>query len=98
MKAGIACAGNWIVDVVHDIERWPSEGDLVRISAQSMGVGGGAANVCSDLISLGAGFPVAALGCIGDDEHAEVVLEHLRRLNIADSGLHRLPQTATAHT
>lgn len=98
MKAGIVCAGNWIVDVVHDIERWPSEGDLVRINAQSTGVGGGAANVCSDLVSLGAGFPVAALGCLGDDEHANVVLEHLHRLNIADSGLHRLSQTATAHT
>ena len=98
MKSGIVCAGNWIVDLVHRIERWPQEGDLVRIIEQSVGVGGGAANVCSDLVSLGARFPVTALGCLGDDAHALVVQQHLQRLGVSDAGLHRLAGTATAHT
>ena len=98
MRSGIVCAGNWIVDLVHRIERWPQEGDLVRIIEQSVGVGGGAANVCSDLVSLGARFPVTALGCLGDDAHAQVVQQHLQRLGVSDAGLHRLAGTATAHT
>ena len=32
-RRGIACAGNWILDIVHDIPVWPEKSDLVRIRA-----------------------------------------------------------------
>ena len=51
-RSGIICAGNWIVDLVHDVDRWPNESELVRIGTQARGVGGGAANVITTLASL----------------------------------------------
>ena len=48
-RSGVICAGNWIVDLVHDIDHWPAESNLTRISAQTRGIGGGAANVISSV-------------------------------------------------
>ena len=42
MRRGIACAGNWIVDIVHSIDNWPAKSDLVRITDEVEGTGGGA--------------------------------------------------------
>ncbi len=97
-RRGIACAGNWIVDIVHTITHWPNQGDLVRISRQAIGLGGGAANVLTDLHTLGADFPLAAIGCIGDDAYGGMVREHCRRLNVARDDLLTLVGTATAQS
>ena len=48
-QRGIVCAGNWIVDIIHDISQWPKKSDLVNITGQTVGVGGGAANVAFNL-------------------------------------------------
>ncbi len=44
-RSGIICAGNWIVDLIHDLDRWPNESELVRIGTQARGVGGGPVGV-----------------------------------------------------
>ena len=51
-RRGIACAGNWILDIVHDIPTWPEKSDLVRITAQKSGLGGGPANVAAGLVAM----------------------------------------------
>jgi sugar/nucleoside kinase (ribokinase family) len=77
---GIACAGNWIVDHVYVASHWPAKGDLARVGRPAVGVGGGAANVLTDLASLGARFPLAAVGCVGDDENRRLIAAHCARL------------------
>ncbi len=97
-RRGIICAGNWIVDLVHDVEHWPYEHDLVRINKQNTGIGGGAANVISDLTSLGADFPLLPVGKIGTDQYGDFVLAHCQQFNLSTEYLVRAKGTATAHT
>jgi sugar/nucleoside kinase (ribokinase family) len=97
-KGGIVCAGNFIVDRVHTLSYWPEQGNLAHIVHQDVGVGGGAANVVTDLASLGFSARLAAAGCIGADIDGEIVRTRLREAGIDVSGLRELPDRATAHT
>jgi len=97
-KGGIVCAGSWIVDLVHDIEHWPREQDLVRIDNQYTGIGGGAANVISDLRSLGVAIPLTPVGKIGKDRYGDIALEHCRNFDLSTEYMVRVDETPTAHT
>ena len=65
--SGIVCAGNWILDIVHVIDRWPGESELVTIGQEVEGIGGGAANVLLALQAMGVGVPLYAMGLLGRD-------------------------------
>lgn len=95
---GIVCAGNWIVDIVHSIDHWPNQNDLARISHATQGVGGGAANVITNLAELSPDLPLFPVGCIGHDDYGRFVLEHCKQLGIDISHLTQLPDIETAHT
>jgi len=97
-RRGVICAGNWIVDIVHEIDRWPNESELVRIGGQTRGVGGGAANVVMALAKLETGLPLFPVGAIGDDEHGAFIIEECRALGLSVSGLVSKTGVATAHT
>ncbi len=97
-RRGIACAGNWIVDIVHTIEAWPAKSDLVRILDEVEGTGGGAANVMLSLAAFQAGLPLWAMGLVGVDRHAATVRWAVTG---ARAGLNHLAETdraPTAHT
>ena len=97
-RSGIICAGNWIVDLVHDVDRWPNESELVRIGTQARGVGGGAANVIATLAKLETGLSLYPMGAIGKDEYGEFILNECRFLGLPTSGLKSKAGVATAHT
>tara|TARA_R110002094_G_scaffold35070_12_gene47656 strand:- start:2942 stop:3979 length:1038 start_codon:yes stop_codon:yes gene_type:complete len=97
-QAGIVCAGNWIVDMVLTIDHWPQKNDLARIEAADHGIGGGAANVFTNLAGLRPDLPLIPVGCIGDDAYAEVVLHHCKSLGADTASLKRIANVATAHT
>lgn len=97
-RSGFICAGNWIVDLVHDIDRWPNESELCRIGAQTRGIGGGAANVIAALAKLETGLPLFPMGAIGDDEPGGYIVEECRRMGLPTTGLAVKPGIATAHT
>ena len=97
-RSGIICAGNWIVDLVHDVDRWPNESELVRIGTQARGVGGGAANVITTLAKLETGLSLYPMGAIGKDEYGEFILNECRLLGLPTSGLKSKAGVATAHT
>lgn len=97
-RRGIACAGNWIVDIVHTIEAWPQKSDLVRIKAEAEGTGGGAANVLLALAAFRTGLPLYALGLIGTDRHAETVRAAVRAAGADATGLKHSDRAPTAHT
>lgn len=98
MKRGIACAGNWIVDIVHTIEAWPQKSDLVRIKAEAEGTGGGAANVLLALAAFRTGLPLYALGLVGTDRHAETVRAAVRAAGADLTGFKSTDRAPTAHT
>ncbi|MEM6634695.1 MAG: carbohydrate kinase family protein [Pseudomonadota bacterium] len=97
-RSGIICAGNWIVDLVHDIEHWPAESDLVRIGPQTRGIGGGAANVIAALARFDTGIPLWPMGAVGDDDYGAFILDECRALGLPTSQLHEKAGIATAHT
>lgn len=95
---GIVCAGNWIVDIIHDIPAWPSKSDLVGISNQTVGVGGGAANVTFDLAALNVDYPVYPVGLLGQDTHGETVLQFCHEAGLPVDNLCSVASLSTAHT
>ena len=68
MKKGIIGAGNWIIDKVKTIDRWPNEGELCNILSQQKAGGGGPCNVLFDLAALKSGIPLYAAGMVGSDD------------------------------
>lgn len=97
-RSGIVCAGNWIVDIVHDIPAWPEISDLVVISHESIGIGGGAANVALNLAALEVDYPIVPMGLLGVDEHGETVIRICREAGLSVDGLARMDGVSTAHT
>ncbi len=84
MSRGIIGAGNWIVDKVKMISRWPGEGELCNILSQESGWGGGPCNVLFDLAALGTDIPLYAAGVLGKDVEGEQLLQQIRNRNIDD--------------
>lgn len=97
-RGGIVCVGNFIVDRIHTLSYWPEQGSLAHILHQDMGVGGGAANVVTDLASLGFPGRLSVAGALGDDRDGDFVRQRHAALGIDVTGLRTLPGHATAHT
>ena len=79
---GIIAAGNWIVDKVKMVDRWPGEGELCNILSQTSGWGGGPCNVLFDLAALGGRAPLYAVGVLGRDTEGEQLLWQTRERGI----------------
>jgi sugar/nucleoside kinase (ribokinase family) len=97
-RAGITCAGNWIVDRVKVLDRLPGRGMLGTILSETPGTGGAAFNVLADLARLGAPFPLSGLGVVGLDSDGEFVLRRCRDLGLDVAGLVRTDRAATSYT
>ena len=78
MKSGIVCAGNWVIDKVKLIDRFPEEGTLCNISSQIRSTGGGPANVSFDIAAMDPALPLFAAGRIGKDEDGQFVLDEIK--------------------
>jgi len=79
MKKGIAIAGNMIVDMLYPTNGLPGPGELVTITGDvSRSTGGCLCNDIIDLAVLDPTLPLTALGCVGNDEAGDFVLDRLR--------------------
>jgi sugar/nucleoside kinase (ribokinase family) len=87
MRSGILAAGNWICDHVKTIDLWPEQDGLANILGQEVANGGGPYNLLKDLAKLGAGFPLAAIGLLGDDADGRLILADCRAHGIDVSQL-----------
>lgn len=67
-RTGIIAGGNWIVDHVKLIDRWPPQDALANITSQFSSNGGSPYNLLKNLARLGATFPLEAVGLVGSDE------------------------------
>ncbi|MBV6659207.1 MAG: carbohydrate kinase family protein [Devosiaceae bacterium] len=97
-RSGVICAGNWIVDLVHEIGHWPAEHNLVRIGGQSRSMGGGPANVIAALCALETGLDLLPMGAIGDDEYGAFIRQSCATLGLDTGKMAVKPSIATAHT
>jgi len=98
MRSGILAAGNWIRDHAKTVDAWPEQDGLATILGHSVGNGGGPYNVLKDLAKLGAPFPLAGAGLLGDDDDGRAVLADCRALGIDTAQLRTAPGRSTSYT
>ena len=96
---GIACAGNWIVDLVKVIDWYPHENTLSNILAESMGGGGCAHNVTLNLAKFDPTLALYAIGLIGADRNGDYIVSQCSQFpNINTSQLLRTEAEKTSYT
>jgi sugar/nucleoside kinase (ribokinase family) len=97
-RCGIVAGGNWLVDHVKLIDRWPPQDTLAIISGQWSSNGGAPYNVLKDLARLGAPFPLEAIGLVGDDEAGRAIRDDCARHCIDAAQLHVTRTAPTSYT
>lgn len=95
---GLLAGGNWIIDRVKLIDRYPPPEQLANIVAELTGTGGGPYNVLMDLAQAGASFPLLAAGLVGQDDNGAHILAHCRRHKIDVRYLNQTPKAVTSYT
>lgn len=98
MKKGIIGAGNWILDKVKTIDRWPGEGNLCNIKNEVFAPGGGPANVLFDLAAADPTLPLFAAGKIGSDSEGDYLLNEIAKRNINSDWMKRSDSKPTSYT
>lgn len=97
-RSGILAAGNWILDEVKLIDKFPEEQSLVNILDEYKSNGGSAYNILSALVRLGAAFPLEAIGLVGDDAHGRWILADCKQAGINCDQLKSLPDVPSSYT
>lgn len=98
-RKSIACAGNWIVDLVKVVDFYPPENALANILAESMGGGGCAHNVIVNLAKFDATIDLYAVGIIGNDPNGDYVVSQCSPFkNINTKQLLRTNSEKTSYT
>jgi sugar/nucleoside kinase (ribokinase family) len=97
-RRGILAGGNWIIDQVKLIDVYPQREQLANILSQSQGTGGAPYNVLLDLALLGAPFPLAAAGLVGNDSLGRQILQDCRRHKIDTRNLGVTGKAPTSYT
>ncbi|SFC64548.1 Sugar or nucleoside kinase, ribokinase family [Parapedobacter composti] len=97
-RAGLLVAGNWILDQVKLIDKFPSEQSLANILHEYTSNGGSAYNILMDLVQLKAPFSLEAIGLVGDDLNGMRIIDHCREAGINVRQLQMTPRAATSYT
>ena len=97
-RSGLLAAGNFIVDRFKIIDYYPREEMLASILRESSGNGGGPYNILKDLAKMGADFPLAAAGLLGDDETGDSIVADCEAHGIDTTGLSRTSAAPTSYT
>lgn len=97
-RSGVIAGGNWIVDHVKLIDRWPPQDALANITGQQSSNGGSAYNLLKNLARLGASYPLEAVGLVGSDEAGRFIRDDCARHRIDTTRLRSSPITPTSYT
>jgi len=87
-RNGILAGGTWVLDHTKIIDFFPAQDALANIIAETLSNGGGPCNVLIDLARLGAPFPLAAVGVLGDDAGGEHIRDDCHKHQIDTRQLH----------
>lgn len=96
-KRGIVIAGNLIVDNVNKVDTYPAKGRLCNVISAEKAVGGCVSNTAIDLAMMDKKLPVAALGCVGDDDNGKFLVSALTVRGIDVTGISLCHGVATAY-
>jgi len=96
-RSGILAGGNWVVDRVKILDRYPEPEHLADILSESIQLGG-ACNLLTDLALLKAPFPLAGVGLVGEDADGDRILSHCKKLSIDATGIRRITGLQTSST
>src|SRR5690606_23607974 len=97
-RSGLLVAGNWILDQVKLIDKFPEEQSLVNILHEYTSNGGSAYNILIDLTKLGAPFPLEAIGLVGNDFNGVRIVDQCRDAGIDVRQLRVTPDMPTSYT
>src|SRR5687768_16523205 len=97
-RNGVIAGGNWIVDHVKLIDRWPPQDALANIRSQFSSNGGSPYNVLKNLARLGATFPLEGVGLVGDDEAGRFIRNDCARHGINVTQLRTSRAAPTSYT
>lgn len=97
-RRGILAGGNWIVDKVKIIDRYPQQDALVNILSESRSNGGSSFNVLVDLARLGASFSLSGIGLTGDDAEGLWIREQCSRYHIDIAQLGGCKEAPTSYS
>jgi sugar/nucleoside kinase (ribokinase family) len=97
-RRGILAAGNFIIDRVAIIDRYPPQDDCAAILSTKHANGGAPFNALCDWARMGVAFPIAAAGCVGRDADGEWILAECKRLKIDTKQLHRAANQQTSYS
>ena len=98
MRKGIIGSGNWIIDNVKTLDRWPGVGNLCNIVSLVNATGGGPGNVLFDLAAADADLPLYAHGLLGKDAEGDFVLAETKKRNIDVRYLKQIDGVNTSFT
>jgi len=97
-RRGILAGGNWIIDQVKIIDRFPSRESLANIRSQHEGTGGAPYNVLLNLAKMQVGIPLAAAGFVGKDALGTGILADCKKHNIDARFLKTTALAPTSYT
>jgi sugar/nucleoside kinase (ribokinase family) len=97
-RTGILAGGNWIIDHVKIVDRWPEQDALSSILSRSQGTGGSPYNILIDLAKLGAAFPLEGVGLVGDDADGRTILADCGKFGIDASQMCTTADAGTSYT
>ncbi|HKP96868.1 MAG TPA: carbohydrate kinase family protein [Fibrobacteria bacterium] len=97
-REGLLAGGNWIVDRVKILDRYPEPERLANIHSESLHFGGAPCNLLTDLALLRAPFPLAGIGLLGEDPDGDRILQHCREHSIDCRQLRRIKGAPTSFT
>jgi sugar/nucleoside kinase (ribokinase family) len=97
-RKGVLAGGNWIIDQVKVIDRFPVRESLANIRSQHQGTGGAPYNVLLDLAKLGTDLPLAAAGLVGKDALGDSILADCKKHKIDTKFLKNTAAAPTSYT
>ena len=73
-RTGILPGGNFIIDHVKLIDRYPEHDMLAFIASEASSNGGGPHNVLKDLAAMQVGYSLEAVGLVGQDANGDWIM------------------------
>ena len=97
-RRGLIAGGNWIIDHVKIVDRYPAQDALASILSESRGTGGTPYNLLLNLAILGAPFPLEGIGLVGDDADGRFIRQDCAARGIDTAQLRVTKDAATSYT
>jgi len=97
-RTGILAGGNFIIDHVKLIDRYPEQDMLAFISRETSSNGGGPYNVLKDLAAMQVGYPLEAAGLVGNDANGDWIMRDCQTAGIDTTQLHQTRTAPTSYT